>query len=57
MMSAMTEHGGAERIRGMLCYEQLGHIVVLTLDDPDTRNALGEAAFGAFEDVVKPDQW
>ena len=50
--SEMTEHGGVERIRGVLWYERRGHIVVLTLDDPDTRNALGEATFGAFEDVV-----
>src|SRR5271170_416275 len=36
-----------------LRYEQHDHIVVLTLDDPATRNALsGEEIFSAFEDAV-----
>jgi 2-(1,2-epoxy-1,2-dihydrophenyl)acetyl-CoA isomerase len=34
-------------------YEQDEHVVVLTLNDPDTRNALtGEPIFAAFEQVV-----
>jgi 2-(1,2-epoxy-1,2-dihydrophenyl)acetyl-CoA isomerase len=38
----------------VLRYEQHEHIVVLTLNDPDTRNALtGEAIFSAFELAVR----
>jgi 2-(1,2-epoxy-1,2-dihydrophenyl)acetyl-CoA isomerase len=36
-----------------LRYEQQGHVVVLTLNDPATRNALtGEGMFSAFEQAV-----
>jgi enoyl-CoA hydratase/carnithine racemase len=38
----------------ILNYEQQGHIVTLTLNDPATRNALtGDPMFSAFEDAVK----
>jgi enoyl-CoA hydratase/carnithine racemase len=37
----------------MLKFEQRGHTVILTLDDPATRNALsGEEIFGEFEQAV-----
>ena len=38
----------------VLKYEQREHIVILTLNDPATRNALtGEAHFAAFEQAVE----
>ena len=37
----------------LLKYQQTGHIVILTLNDPPTRNALnGEEMFAAFESAV-----
>src|SRR5438128_333904 len=37
----------------VLKYEQQGHIVILTLNDPATRNALtGEPMFSGFEQAV-----
>jgi len=37
-----------------LRYEQMGHVVILTMATPETRNALsGEATFSAFEDSVQ----
>ncbi len=37
-----------------LLFEQRGHVALLTLNRPDTRNALsGEAMFGAFEQIFE----
>jgi enoyl-CoA hydratase/carnithine racemase len=41
-------------VQEFLKYELRGHVVVLTLNDPATRNALtGEAAFAGFEQAVE----